>query len=156
VVDGSAVLHDPPDAGAGSQAEKALKARQAKKAAHKGLTIEESEALTIEEQRPVGQRQQPVGKARAKKRPGGPVPAVTASVQDAPPADPSPVADPAKAPGTPGTSAGAKKKRTGSGGAAGGSTSGRAGTKPSGTKPSGAKPSGTKPSGAKPATPTDD
>lgn len=135
----------------GSQAEKALKARQAKKAAHKGLTIEESEALTIEEQRPVGQRQQPVGKARAKKRPGGPVPAVNTSVQDSPPAAPTPPAEPAKTTGTTGTSAGAKKKRNGSGGGTGGSTSGRPGT-----KPSGAKPSGTKPSGAKPISPTDD
>jgi len=53
----------------GSQAEAALKARQAKKAAHKGLTIEESDTLTIEEKPAGGQRQQPVGKARAKKRP---------------------------------------------------------------------------------------
>ncbi|RMI14470.1 membrane protein insertase YidC [Cellulomonas triticagri] len=56
----------------GSQAEAALKARQAKKAAAKGITIEE-DAPGIEESRPAsGQRQQPVGKARAKKRPTTP------------------------------------------------------------------------------------
>ena len=56
----------------GSQAEKALKARQAKKAAHHGgIAIEESDTLTIEEKPVSGQRQQPVGKARAKKRPAG-------------------------------------------------------------------------------------
>ncbi|WP_308191342.1 membrane protein insertase YidC [Cellulomonas sp. ACRRI] len=55
----------------GSQAEAALKARQARKAAHKGLSIEESDTLTIEEKPVSGQRQQPVGKARAKKRPAG-------------------------------------------------------------------------------------
>lgn len=56
----------------GSQAEAALKARQAKKASHKGLSIEESDTLTIEEKPVSGQRQQPVGKARAKKqRPAG-------------------------------------------------------------------------------------
>lgn len=144
----------------GSQAEKALKARQAKKAAHKGLTIEESEALTIEEQRPVGQRQQPVGKARAKKRP---TTATTTtrpgSVQD-PLAEPGPVDDaatagveesevkpsgakPAGAKPAGGSTPAGKKKRSGSAGGPGG-------------KPSGAKPSSAKPSGAKPSGPTDD
>jgi len=62
----------------GSQAEAALKARQAKKASHKGLSIEESDTLTIEEKPVSGQRQQPVGKARAKKqRPAGAAGAAT-------------------------------------------------------------------------------
>jgi len=64
----------------GSQAEAALKARQAKKASHKGLSIEESDTLTIEEKPVSGQRQQPVGKARAKKqRPAGAPGAATGS-----------------------------------------------------------------------------
>jgi YidC/Oxa1 family membrane protein insertase len=144
----------------GSQAEKALKARQARKAAHKGLTIEESEALTIEEQRPVGQRQQPVGKARAKKRPAGTVPSAAAASKDATPTATAPVDDAPAAPvaGTAGAPAGGKKKRSGSGGGAGtgGATSGRPGAKPSGAKPAGPKSSGSKPSGAKPSGPADD
>jgi YidC/Oxa1 family membrane protein insertase len=142
----------------GSQAEKALKARQARKAAHKGLTIEESEALTIEEQRPAGQRQQPVGKARAKKRPAASAPAATAPKDATPaPVDDAPAA-PAVKPAA-GTPAGGKKKRSGSGGGAGagGAANGAAGTKPSGAKPAGgATSSGSKPSGAKPSRPTDD
>jgi YidC/Oxa1 family membrane protein insertase len=144
----------------GSQAEKALKARQARKAAHKGLTIEESEALTIEEQRPVGQRQQPVGKARAKKRPTGTAPSAAAAPKDTTPAAATPVDDaPAvPAPGTAGAPAGGKKKRSGSGGGAGtgGATGGRPGAKPAGSKPAGPKSSGSKPSGAKPSGPADD
>jgi YidC/Oxa1 family membrane protein insertase len=159
----------------GSQAEKALKARQARKAAHKGLTIEESEALTIEEQRPVGQRQQPVGKARAKKRaasatPAAPVrdtPAIEpASVDDAPkpsgsqpsaakPSGAKPAgAKPAGAKPAGGATAAGKKKRSGSGGGAGtgGPASGGPGAKPSGAKPTGSS----KPSGATPSSPTDD
>lgn len=62
----------------GSQAEAAMQARKAKKAAARGVTIEEGgSTLTIEEARPVsGQRQQPVRKDRAKKS-GGPKPAGT-------------------------------------------------------------------------------
>lgn len=57
----------------GSQAELAMKARKAKKAAaHGGELTEDGQTPGIEEARPTGgQRQQPVGKARAKKR-GGP------------------------------------------------------------------------------------
>jgi YidC/Oxa1 family membrane protein insertase len=153
----------------GSQAEKALKARQAKKAAHKGLTIEESEALTIEEQRPVGQRQQPVGKARAKKRPSAAAGSPSAPVQDTPVADVVPVDDvpkpagakpsgakaagakPAAAKPSGGAAAAGKKKRSGGGAGTGGPASGGPGAKPAGPKSSGSKPSG-----AKPSSPTDD
>ncbi len=59
----------------GSQAEAAMKARKAKKAAAHGVTIEEGgDTLTIEERPVTGQRQQPVRKDRAKKA-GGPKPA---------------------------------------------------------------------------------
>lgn len=51
----------------GSAAEKAMKERKARRAAHHGGTIEE-DAPAIEEARPSGQRQQPVSKARAKKK----------------------------------------------------------------------------------------
>jgi YidC/Oxa1 family membrane protein insertase len=68
----------------GSQAEAALKARQAKKASHKGVSIEESDTLTIEEKPVSGQRQQPVGKARAKKqRPAGAAGAATGTATGA-------------------------------------------------------------------------
>jgi YidC/Oxa1 family membrane protein insertase len=166
----------------GSQAEKALKARQARKAAHKGLTIEESEALTIEEQRPVGQRQQPVGKARAKKRASSGTASQAASVRDTPAIEPASVDDaptstgaqpaaakpagakpagakpagakPAGAKPAGGATAAGKKKRSGSGGGAGtgGPASGGPGARPSGAKPSGSS----KPSGATPSSPTDD
>ncbi len=49
----------------GSQAELAMKARKAKRAAAKGITIEEESAPVIED-KPSGQRQQPKRKARAK------------------------------------------------------------------------------------------
>lgn len=60
----------------GSQAELALKARKAKKAAARGEVLtDEGGVPGIEEARPVGgQRQQPVGKARAKKKSTGGVP----------------------------------------------------------------------------------
>lgn len=53
----------------GSQAEIALKARRAKKAAARGEELTDEAVPGIEEARPAGgQRQQPVGKARAKKK----------------------------------------------------------------------------------------
>lgn len=53
----------------GSQAEIALKARRAKKAAARGEVLTDDAVPGIEEARPAGgQRQQPVGKARAKKK----------------------------------------------------------------------------------------
>lgn len=113
----------------GSQAEKALKARQAKKAAHKGVTIEEDRP-TIEERPVSGQRQQPVGKARAKKQ--APRPAGGAPTASGPTATPAPAEGEATAAGpetTPGTpTMPAKKKRNASGGGKGGSTPGSAPT----------------------------
>ncbi len=49
----------------GSEAEKALKERRARKAAARGIVVEEAPAATIEE-KPRGQRQQPKRKDRAK------------------------------------------------------------------------------------------
>lgn len=112
----------------GSQAEAALKARQAKKASHKGLAIEESDTLTIEEKPVSGQRQQPVGKARAKKqRPAGAPGAVTGSAT--------------------GTSAGTAAGTTGAAGAGGATKAGAAKAGSAGAAKSG---SGTAPAaGAK-------
>ncbi|MFF1531110.1 membrane protein insertase YidC [Cellulomonas sp. NPDC058312] len=112
----------------GSQAEKALKARQAKKAAHKGITIEEDRP-TIEERPVSGQRQQPVGKARAKKqqpRPAGSATATTsAGAAASSAAEESPSGSTASPePGATGGPAPAKKKRNGTGGGKGGSTPG--------------------------------
>jgi YidC/Oxa1 family membrane protein insertase len=112
----------------GSQAEKALKARQAKKAAHKGITIEEDRP-TIEERPVSGQRQQPVGKARAKKqqpRPAGSATATTsAGATASSAAEESPSGSTASPePGATGVPAPAKKKRNGTGGGKGGSTPG--------------------------------
>lgn len=60
----------------GSKAEVAMKARRARKATSHGVTIEE-DVPEIEERTPPGQRQQPVRKDRAKKRPtGGPAGAI--------------------------------------------------------------------------------
>ncbi|WP_282948584.1 membrane protein insertase YidC [Cellulomonas endometrii] len=131
----------------GSQAEAALKARKAKKAAAKGITIEE-DVPTIEERPVTGQRQQPVGKARAKKRAAGPAAGTSSSAAGAgsTPATPAAPATPATpaASGTGSTAAGggaksanpgsgAKKKRSGSGGAGGASGKGGSAAKPSGS-----------------------
>jgi YidC/Oxa1 family membrane protein insertase len=136
----------------GSQAEAALKARQARKAAHKGLTIEESDTLTIEEKPTGGQRQQPVGKARAKKRPtgtpGAPTGAASGSTGGTAPkggagsgtatggattrsGTGTGSAQSGKADG-PGSATPGKKKRSGSGQGTGGSAQSRPGTTPSG------------------------
>lgn len=77
----------------GSEAEKAFKARQARKASARGAVIEEEPAVEIEE-KPRGQRQQPKRKDRAKPRPaqaGTPAEAASeaedaVAVEDAPPA----------------------------------------------------------------------
>jgi YidC/Oxa1 family membrane protein insertase len=131
----------------GSQAEAALKARKAKKAAAKGITIEE-DVPTIEERPVTGQRQQPVGKARAKKRAAGPAAGTSSSAAGAgsTPATPAAPATPATpaASGTGSTAggggaksanpgSGAKKKRSGSGGAGGAAGKGGSAAKPSGS-----------------------
>ncbi len=68
----------------GSQAEKALKERQARKAAARGETIEEAATATaLIDEKPRGQRQQPKRKDRAKARPAQPGDATAASVSDA-------------------------------------------------------------------------
>jgi YidC/Oxa1 family membrane protein insertase len=127
----------------GSQAEIALQARKAKKAAAKGITIEE-DAPAIEERPTTGQRQQPVGKARAKKRPAGPA-AGGSTAASSTPAAPSGDGTAASAGGavpggaakggTSGTaSSGSKKKRSGTGGGSGGAAGkGGSSAKPSGS-----------------------
>ncbi len=105
----------------GSQAEIALKARKAKKAAARGEVIEEGAVPGIEEARPVsGQRQQPVGKARAKKR-------GSAGTPELPPVTPSTAAD-AAAPtaGKPAATTTAKSAAA-SAGKSGGATAGKTG-----------------------------
>ncbi|TFH71140.1 membrane protein insertase YidC [Cellulomonas sp. HD19AZ1] len=83
----------------GSQAEKALKERQARKAAARGETIEQtSTATAVIDEKPRGQRQQPKRKDRAKARPqqagGGADDASDAAgtVEDAPAAPSEPTA----------------------------------------------------------------
>jgi len=126
----------------GSQAEAALKARQAKRAAHKGLTIEESDTLTIEEKPAGGQRQQPVGKARAKKRPTG-----TAGG-----------AGSATGSGSGTTSGGAASSTSGAAAARPGATggSGKATSTGASGKPASGSGAGTAPGKKKRGTPTDD
>jgi YidC/Oxa1 family membrane protein insertase len=113
----------------GSQAEAAMQARKAKKAAHRGVTIEEGgSTLTIEEARPVsGQRQQPVRKDRAKKS-GGPKPAGTASAASSAPAA-----------GGPSAASGAGTGAASGKGQAGGAAKGQAGAAGSGSGGSGKK-----------------
>ena len=104
----------------GSEAEKALKERQARKAARRGQVIEDAAPAAVIEEKPRGQRQQPKRKDRAKGRPASAVSASTAPgtedaredapVEDAPvedaPVSGVPVADAAP-------SAPKKKKRKG-------------------------------------------
>lgn len=126
----------------GSQAEAALKARQAKKAASKGLSIEEDGGvLTIEERPVTGQRQQPVRKDRAKKRPaaGGPVTgagsgATSAGSGTSATRQAGPKASGSSTSGTGGAPA-AKKKRAGgtNPGGKGGATGGKGGSSTDGT-----------------------
>jgi YidC/Oxa1 family membrane protein insertase len=122
----------------GSQAEAAMQARKAKKAAHRGVTIEEGgSTLTIEEARPVsGQRQQPVRKDRAKKS-GGPKPAGTASAASSAPAA-----------GGPSAASGAGTGAASGKGQAGGAAKGQAGAAGSGSGGSGSGGSGKKKRGA--------
>lgn len=103
----------------GSQAEAALQARKAKRAAARGIALDEAGGVPSIEERPVsGQRQQPVRKDRAKKRPAGPAgttvpaPATEPQVESAPAG-----ADDAESSSPPGAAASApKKKRKGTGG----------------------------------------
>lgn len=114
----------------GSKAEAAMKARKARKAEHKGVTIEEeAEAPTIES-RPSGQRHQPVRKDRAKKRPSGAPGSSSPETANSTPAVPSVPDDPSPEPSAPkattgGGSGSGKKKRGGAGaGGKGGGTPG--------------------------------
>ncbi|WP_149203415.1 membrane protein insertase YidC [Actinotalea subterranea] len=107
----------------GSEAERLLKERRAKKAAARGIVLEE-EKPAIEE-KPRGQRQQPKRKDRVR---------------------PAEIAGTAAAAGTGAAKApGAKPAGAKPAGAK------PAGAKPAGAKPAGAKPAGAKPAGAKPA-----
>lgn len=148
----------------GSQAEAALKARQAKKASHQGLSIEESDTLTIEEKPVGGQRQQPVGKARAKKqRPAG-TPGAATGTAPAPTSGTTGGGAKAAGPAAGTAGKGGTAKASGSGSATGGKPAGAAGSSqaPSGKK----KRSGTgqgaggsaqsRPGSTSPGTSTDD
>ncbi|MBO3095102.1 membrane protein insertase YidC [Cellulomonas dongxiuzhuiae] len=109
----------------GSEAEKAYKARQARKAAARGQLVEETGTTAVIEEKPRGQRQQPKRKDRNKPRPTGSEPlAASAPVEDAPVVDApvvdAPVADAPVADAvtdapttTTGPAARAKKKRKG-------------------------------------------
>lgn len=109
----------------GSEAERLLNERKARKAARKGIVIEETKPTVIEQ--PRGQRQQPKRKDRQKGRPAGATPTA--------PTTPSPAATPAPSPSTTSgssTPAGAKSpkgpKAGGANKAPGGSTSPGTGT----------------------------
>ena len=126
----------------GSEAERMLKERRARKAAKKGIVLEDEAA---EPEKPRGQRQQPVRKDR--NRPAGSAPSggaarpAGARPAGAKPASAKPAgAKPASAKAAGPKPAGAKP--------AGGKTAGSA-DRLSGAKPAGAKPAGAKP-GAKP------
>jgi YidC/Oxa1 family membrane protein insertase len=146
----------------GSEAERLLKERQARKAAAKGIVLEE-ERPAIEE-KPRGQRQQPKRKDRAK---GGQRPAAATSPTDGPVDDVQDSSDEFEAPAPParkGPRPGAAPKGSAQrGGAAPGRGSGGAsqqrGAPKSGGKAGGARPSGSaaagqskgqRPSGAAP------
>ena len=105
----------------GSEAERLLKERRARKAAKRGIVLEEEPA---EPEKPRGQRQQPVRKDRA--RPAGTTPAAQSGAAS-------------------GKAGGSKPAGAKPAGAK------PAGAKPAGAKPAGAKPAGAKPAGAKPA-----
>jgi YidC/Oxa1 family membrane protein insertase len=115
----------------GSQAEAALKERQARKAVRHGGTAPVEDAPTIEEAPRGGQRQQPVRKDRAKGKPQGS----------------------GGAPGSAGSGSGqAGTAASGTVSAAGAKAAGAkaSGAKAAGAKPAGAKPSGGKPTGSRP------
>lgn len=115
----------------GSEAERLLKERRARKAAKKGIVLEDE---VPEPEKPRGQRQQPVRKDR--NRPAGPTPAAGgARPAGAKPAGAKP----------------AGSKPASSADRAAGSKPGGAADKASGSKPAGGKPAGGKPAGAKPA-----
>ncbi|MBF0688092.1 MAG: membrane protein insertase YidC [Cellulomonas sp.] len=98
----------------GSEAEKAFKARQARKAAARGQAVEDAAPTVVIEEKPRGQRQQPKRKDRAKARPGqvaGTADTPDGATDDAPVQDAvadAPVAD------QPAGTAPKKKKRKGS------------------------------------------
>jgi len=159
----------------GSEAERMLKERRAKKAAKKGIVLEEEPA---EPEKPRGQRQQPVRKDRA--RPTGATPSAGgAKPAGAKPAGGKPADGAGKpasgkpasgkpasgkpasgkpasgkpASGKPGASRPAGPRPAGDGAAGAPSTSAGkpAGGKPAGGKPAGGKPAGGKPAGGKPS-----
>lgn len=115
----------------GSEAERRMKERRARKAARRGIVLEEESA---EPEKPRGQRQQPVRKDRA--RPSGSGSAGSAGGSRA---------------ATAGDGAGAGAKSAGAKGA-GTRPAGSKG-KPAGAKPAGAKQGGARPAGAKPVGP---
>jgi YidC/Oxa1 family membrane protein insertase len=114
----------------GSEAERQLKERRARKAAKKGVPLEEEKPAV--EEKPRGQRQQPKRKDRAKGGTAGQPPAASGPAKPAGSTGPSSSSGPAKAPGgaKPGATGGTSKKSpkpakgSGTGSTAGGSTAG--------------------------------
>lgn len=115
----------------GSEAERALKERRARKAAAKGIVLEEERPVVDE--KPRGQREQPRRKDRIK--PVGPAVGSAPAAGAAAPQDDAPTEAPTDtAPATPPKATAPKKSSTTAGGAkAGGATTG--GTKKSPTTP---------------------
>jgi YidC/Oxa1 family membrane protein insertase len=100
----------------GSQAEAAMQARKAKRAAAHGITLEADGGVPSIEERPVsGQRQQPVRKDRARKRPTGPAGAVVPAATE-PEVAPAPAEADSAESAAPGIAVTPKKKRKGTGG----------------------------------------
>jgi YidC/Oxa1 family membrane protein insertase len=104
----------------GSEAERLLNERKARKAARKGIVIEETKPTVIEQ--PRGQRQQPKRKDRQKGRPAGANPA--APTGTGPSVTPAPAPSAASGPSSPAGTKGPKGPKAGSASTApGGSTS---------------------------------
>lgn len=121
----------------GSEAERRLKERRAKKAARRGIVLEEE---PTEPEKPRGQRQQPVRKERAK---GSGSPAARTGRPASPGGKPAAAGKPARAAGAGSPSAkatdGTGKTSTARAAAAGSKASGAGKAKPVGGKPGGTK-----------------
>ena len=143
----------------GSEAERLLKERRAKKAAKRGIVLEEEPP---EPEKPRGQRQQPVRKDRARPtgtpgaegKPAGGKPAGAKPAGSKPAGSKPAGSKPEGARPEGGKPAGARPeggKPTGAKPVSGKPAGGKpAGGKPVGTKPSSGKPAGGKPAGARP------
>ena len=121
----------------GSEADRLLKERRARKAAAKGIVLEDETTAAPETDRPKGQRQQPVRKDRARPRPTGTSGAAGSAGTAGRPS--------AGATGTSGTPRAGSAGKTGSAGRAG-AAAGAGSTKPGSA--AGAKGAGTRTAGA--------